>query len=116
MDQIMDTDLLFSSVVDEFSEAQMVEEVVDLNYLIDNLIFGIIITNFKTQACTKSRDAPRGQIDTDILTIIKKYRLSAVLARTFVAEFILKSATYTILHRVFFRGWIILWGQIRGTS
>ena len=71
MDQIMDTDLLFSTVIDEFSEAEIVEEVVDLNYVINNLTFGIIIT--EAQACTKPRDARRGQIETDLLTIIKKY-------------------------------------------
>ena len=100
----MDTDLLFSTVIDKFSEAEIVKEVVDLNYIINNLTFGIIIT--EAQARTKPRDAHRGQIDTDLLTIIKKYRLSAVFAWTFVAEFILKSAIYTFLHRVFFEAGI----------
>ena len=44
--------------IDKFSEAQIVEEVVDLNYLIDNLIFGIIITDLDTQACTEPSEPP----------------------------------------------------------
>ena len=39
-------------------------------------------------------------------SILSKHQLSAVLTRTFVVEFLLKSVIYTILHSVFFKGGI----------
>ena len=102
--EIKDADLLFNCSVDKVSEAQILNEVVGLNYLVDNLFFGTTVAALDPHARKESRDWLRAQIDIDVLNIITKKPLSADLARIFIAELILKPAINTIIHRVFFKG------------
>ena len=102
--EIMDADLLFNCSVDEVSEAQILDEVVGLNYVVDNLFFGTTLAALDPHTRKESRDRLGPQIDIDVLNIITKKPLFADLARIFVAELVLKPAIITIIHRAFFEG------------
>ena len=94
------SDLLFSCAADDVSEAHIVKQVADLNYLVDSLLFRLLLTDPETRMVP--RISTEGKIDLDLLNIIQNHRLSAVIAKAFVIDFLVRSTIYTNLHRVFF--------------
>jgi hypothetical protein len=94
-------DLLISGV-DDFSDTDIRDEVERLNFLIDNLVTGILVSNndFQSQEETRTKPIP-GDIIHDAL---KDCRLSVGDAKELIVEFILRNLLCSLLYSHFFEG------------
>ena len=105
--------MLFNCPVDEVSEIQIVDEVVDLNYLVDNLMFGIVTSESGTHSLTvshsqgkqlKAKLIPTFSIlskNTDSLLLLPKILSSNFWFETqftqFFTGFFLRESPFTML-------------------
>ena len=114
--EIMDADLLFNCSVDEVSEAQILDEVVGLNYVVDNLFFGTTLAALDPHTRKESRDRLGPQIDIDVLNIITK----KTPLRWSCKDFHRRTCPETCDHHHYpqgvFRGWSLLWCRIRWSA
>jgi hypothetical protein len=86
--------------VDDFSETEIRVEVERLNYLIDNLITGILVSNNDFQSQEETKPVPG-----DVLhEALKGCRLSVGDAKELIVEFILRNLLCSLLYSHFFEG------------
>ena len=93
-------DLMFSCKIDKYSQVEILDDLQQLNYVVDELMLNIMASD-KT---IRSPPVPGTTADSDngILDLIKK--LSAGNARDFVVEILLRESIYASLHANFFEG------------
>ena len=96
----------FNSNIDDISECQVLEEVVGLNYLVDNMIIGVISTPQPSPSHSFYNKTlhPQAAPDQELLTLLRQFHPSAAAAREFVAEFLLRDAIHKCLYNTFFKG------------
>ena len=97
-------DLFFSCRLDEFSEVEVVNELRDINYLVDNLLLNIMAADQSIRSPPK----PGFNLAPDIVTVdglpTLLNHLSAGNARDLVVEVLLRDSIFGLLHANFFDG------------
>jgi hypothetical protein len=93
-------DDLYMCGVDDFTETEIRDGVERLNYLIDNLIVGILVSNnyFRTQEELKA--VPGGELH----EYLKDCWLSEGNVRELIVEFFLRDLIFSSLYSHFFEG------------
>ena len=97
MDKIND-DLFFSCSVDKFSERDVLNDLLHLNYLVDELLLGVISQPL-SPTDIRSPLAP----DAGVVDAITRFGLTAGQAREYVVDFLLRDSIFDIIHDGFFR-------------
>jgi hypothetical protein len=98
------TDLLFSCGIDKISEQEVVDNLRLLNYSVDNLLLNILSRDRTAGTFRVGVPGDNHTSDTVLLGLINNHGFSAVEARDFVIEFLLRNALFASLYTNFFDG------------
>jgi len=96
------SDLLFSCNIDSLSECQIVDQVNELNYLVDNFIMNILdseVDHHTLESHTNFRKPQQSNVCATFL-----YNLSFKNAKEIIAEFFIRNMILNVLHTHFFDG------------
>ena len=94
------SDLLFSCNINSLSQSQIVNQVNELNYLVDNFIMNIMAVDHHTlETHTNFRKPQQSNVCATFL-----YNLSFENAKEIIAEFFIRNMIFNVLH-THFRRW-----------
>jgi hypothetical protein len=97
---------IFSCGIDRVSESEAVDAVLQLNYLVNNLIVNILAVGLSSTPRSDNHVHSKLTVDLELLTFLINHRdrFSDDEATLFVVEFIFRSLIFTIIHTHFFDG------------
>jgi hypothetical protein len=86
--------------VDDFSETDIRDAVLHINYLVDNFIFGILVSNNNF----RNQEGPKAVPGAELHKYLKDCRLSEGDVREIIVEFFLRDLIFSVLYTHYFEG------------
>ena len=106
----MDDDILFDCSIDKSSERDIVDALSGLNYLVDNFIFNLLMSNqlqgspLFAVPSPAFVNVPKSTLDQGLLTYLTEHCSTAEDAWNTTIDFFLRNIIFSLIHTYFFDG------------